>query len=287
MDRQNNSETSSQTSSKSQPHVTSAAASDVASRAASETADATQPLCGVLVVDKPIGWSSMDVIRRIRRSAGQRKLKAGHAGTLDPLATGVLVCCIGKATKLAEKLMGQSKVYEAEVDLSAFTTTDDKEGERDEMAIDEPPAREIVEEALKQFVGDIEQTPPAFSAIHVNGKRAYDLARAGKEVKIASRIVKVYEATLLDYHWPVATVKIHCGKGTYIRSIARDLGKELGTGGHLASLRRTVSGQFEVTNAMPGKVLEERELKQVDLLPIDQLVFGDETQGEEVQDDNK
>lgn len=284
MNTQNNPESASKPSSQSQVKGAFTTASNAVSGAVSDAADAPQPLCGVLVVDKPIGWSSMDVIRRIRRSTGQRKLKAGHAGTLDPLATGVLVCCIGKATKLAEKLMGQSKVYEAQVDLSAFTTTDDKEGARDEVAIDEPPTREAVEEALKQFVGDIDQTPPAFSAIHVNGKRAYDLARAGKEVKIASRIVKVYEAALLDYHWPVATVTIHCGKGTYIRSIARDLGKVLGTGGHLASLRRTVSGQFEVTIAMPGKVLEERELKQVDLLPIDQLVFADDSQGDEMQD---
>lgn len=235
-----------------------------------------QPLCGVLVIDKPIGWSSMDVIRKIRRSANSRKLKAGHAGTLDPLATGVLICCIGKATKLVNQLMGQSKVYEAEVDLSAFTTTDDKEGARDEIAVNQPPTQAAVAAALQTFVGDIEQTPPAFSAIHVDGKRAYDLARQGKEVKIASRIVKVYDATLLSYSWPVASVRIHCGKGTYIRSIARDLGKVLGTGGHLASLRRTQSGQFEVQHAMHGQTLLEKSLTQADLIPIDALQLADE-----------
>jgi tRNA pseudouridine55 synthase len=230
-------------------------------------------LCGILVVDKPLQWSSMDVIRRIRQSTGQRKLKAGHAGTLDPLATGVLVCCIGKATKLVEKLMGQPKVYEAQVDLTAFTTTDDREGERQEVMVTQPPTAEQVGQALALFVGEIQQRPPAFSAIHIEGRRAYDLARSGQQVEIPLRTVTVYDAQLMSYDWPVATVRIHCGKGTYIRSIARDLGLALQTGGHLASLRRTKVGQFEVAQAMSGELLREKRITQEDLIPL-QAVEG-------------
>jgi len=228
-------------------------------------------LCGLLIVDKPLHWSSMDVIRRIRQATGQRKLKAGHAGTLDPLATGVLVCCIGKATKLVEKLMGQPKVYDAQVDLTAFTTTDDLEGDRQEVDVPRKPTEEQVRAALGQFVGQIQQRPPAFSAIHVEGKRAYDLARAGQAVEIPTRTVTIYDAQLLSYEWPVATVRIHCGKGTYIRSIARDLGLALNTGGHLASLRRTKVGQFDVAQAMPGELLKEKRITQDDLIPLESI----------------
>lgn len=232
------------------------------------------PLCGVLVVDKPLHWSSMDVIRRIRRSTGQRKLKAGHAGTLDPLATGVLVCCIGKATKLVDQLMGQAKVYEAGIDLSAFTTTDDREGERQEVALSTQPTGDQLRDALAGFVGEIDQLPPAYSAIHIQGQRAYDLARQGKAVKLASRKVRVDAITLLGYDWPVAQVRIHCGKGTYIRSIARDVGLSLGTGGHLASLRRCRVGCFDVAHAMPGQWLENYTLTQHELIPLDQVMAG-------------
>lgn len=233
-----------------------------------------RPLMGVLVVDKPLGWSSMDVIRHIRRSVGQKKLKAGHAGTLDPLATGVVVCCIGKATKSIDMLMGQQKVYEAQVDFSAFTTTDDREGERTEVEVsgDARPSREKVEETLNAFVGDIQQRPPAFSAIHIQGQRAYDLARQGKDVDIPLRTVRVDAIELLDYAWPVAKLRITCGKGTYIRSIARDLGKALGAGGHLASLRRTRVGPYRVEDAMKGETLREIKLTQDDL---QELVLAD------------
>lgn len=229
-----------------------------------------EPLCGVLVVDKPLGWSSMDVIRRIRRAAGQRKLKAGHAGTLDPLATGVVVCCIGKATKRIDGLMGQTKVYEAEVDLSAFTTTDDREGERREVMVGEGhrPCVARVEAALAGFVGMIQQRPPAFSAIHVGGKRAYSLARQGKAVEMPLRAVQVECIELLSYAWPVLGLRITCGKGTYIRSIARDIGLALGTGGHLASLRRTRVGAFCVEDAVTGEQLMQMKLTQADLRPV-------------------
>jgi tRNA pseudouridine55 synthase len=223
-------------------------------------------LNGLLIVDKPMGWSSMDIIRRIRRATD--RCKAGHAGTLDPLATGVVVCCLGKATKLVDVLMGGIKVYETTVDLSAFTQTDDLEGEREEVAIDTPPTREQVLDALTKLTGEIQQVPPAYSAIHVNGQRAYKLARKGETVEIEPRAVVIHANELLDYTWPMATLKVTCGKGTYIRTIARDLGKLLGTGGHCATLRRTAVGQYTLDHAIPGQRLEQ-PLTQDDLIAVD------------------
>ena len=193
----------------------------------------------------------MDVVRRVRWSAsrGQRvkKTKCGHAGTLDPLATGVVICCIGKATKAVDRLMGLTKVYEAGVDLSAFTTTDDREGSRREVEVATPPTRDAVALACAGFVGEaVEQVPPAFSAIHIDGRRAYDLARRGEDVKMRPRQVRIDAIELLDYTWPISTIRVTCGKGTYIRSLGRDLGVALGTGGHLASLRRTAVGPYRV-----------------------------------------
>lgn len=212
-------------------------------------------LHGLLVVDKPLGWSSMDVCRRVRRAAGN--CKVGHAGTLDPLATGVVICCLGNATKQADQLMGLTKVYETEVDLSAFTNTDDREGEREEVPVDSPPTKELIEAALHKFIGNVEQTPPAYSAIHVNGQRAYKLARKGEEVDIPTRIVRIDSIDLLDYDWPTLRLCITCGKGTYIRTIARDLGEALNTGGHLASLRRTAVGPYTVEQAVGEARLTE------------------------------
>lgn len=223
-------------------------------------------MSGVLVVDKPLGWSSMDVIRRVRRAAQMRKV--GHAGTLDPLATGVVVVCLGKATRAVEQIMGQTKTYEARIDLSAFTTTDDREGERTEPTIAAPPDLAMVEAGLERLTGWIEQRPPAYSAIHVQGQRAYALARRGETVDLPARRVRVDAIDLLDYAWPCADVRIVCGRGTYIRSLARDLGEALGTGGHLASLRRTAVGPYHVDNAVPGDELEHRSLQESDLLPI-------------------
>ena len=133
---------------------------------------------GLLVVDKPVGLSSMDVVRRVRKAAGFAK--TGHAGTLDPLATGVVLCCLGKATRLIDRLMDTTKVYHAVVDLSAFTATDDREGERTEVRVTEPPSHQDIERTLPRFLGEIDQQPPAYSAIHVGGRRAYELARAGE-----------------------------------------------------------------------------------------------------------
>ncbi len=212
-------------------------------------------LNGVLVVDKPLGWTSADVCRRIRsRTAGA---KVGHAGTLDPLATGVLVICLGKATKLIESIQASEKVYETTIDLSASTTTDDAEGEREEIAIEAPPSLKDVRDACGALTGEIGQTPPTYSAVKVGGQRAYKLARQGKEVQIKPKKVTVHEIMIERYDWPDLELTIRCGKGTYIRSIARDLGNALGTGGTLTALRRTRIGEHTIDRAICPEDLPE------------------------------
>lgn len=229
-------------------------------------------LNGLLVIDKPLGWTSMDAVRKVRGAAGGKvkgpsKLKVGHAGTLDPLATGVLVICIGKATRQVAEVMGQHKVYEATVDLGAFTASDDAEMPREEVDVEEPPTHEQIDAALLQQTGLIEQVPPNFSAVHVDGQRAYKAARKGEMLELKSRQVRVDAIERLGYDWPVLKLRITCGKGTYIRSIARDLGKLLGTGGHLTALRRTAVGGYTIDRAFPVEDLAHG-LKQEDLLPL-------------------
>jgi len=215
---------------------------------------------GLLVIDKPTGLTSMDIVRRVR-DAG-RGVKTGHAGTLDPLATGVLICCLGKTTKTIERLMDRPKTYEATLDLSAFTDTGDSQGEPEWVAVTEPPAREAIKAELARFVGWIDQMPPAHSAIKLGGRRAYDLARQGQAVDMPTRPVRIDALTLRDYAWPVVQIDIRCGKGTYIRSLARDLGRALGTGGHLTQLRRSAVGEYTVDlawtlEALPAPLTEQ------------------------------
>ncbi len=254
-----------------------------ATRAGEEAgAQPSEHPAGVFVVDKPLGWSSMDVIRRVRPTvrAGladggvlpngrKRKIKAGHAGTLDPLATGVVIVCVGKATKLVERLMGLRKEYDAEINLSAFTATDDAEGERQPVAC-EALSRESIEEALHAMTGEIEQVPPQFSAVHVGGRRAYDLARQGESVEIQPKRVVIYRMEILAYDWPMLSLRVMCGRGTYIRSIARDLGKALGCGGYLAALRRTRVGPFSVEGAFDEARLQQ-PIRQADMVSLDEL----------------
>jgi tRNA pseudouridine55 synthase len=218
---------------------------------------------GLLVVDKPPGLSSMDVVRRVRHAAGGAK--TGHAGTLDPLATGVLVCCLGPATRWVERLMALGKTYEATVDLSAFTATDDREGARQEVAVALPPDQARVAAALAGFVGHISQKPPDYSAVHVAGQRAYKLARRGELVATTPRTVRIDAIDLLSFAWPLARVRVACGKGTYIRSLARDLGVALGVGGHLADLRRLAVGPFDLSRAVDIRRLEQ-PVTQADLI---------------------
>jgi tRNA pseudouridine55 synthase len=221
-------------------------------------------LNGLLILDKPRGISSMAAVAEVRRRAGGAR--TGHAGTLDPLATGVLIVAIGPATKRLSEFMAMDKRYQTTIDLRAFTTTDDLEGEREEVAA-EPPGAQNVREALRQFTGPIMQRPPAFSAMKVGGKRAYKLARRGAPPVMAPRPVVIHAIELLEYRWPMLTLDVRCEKGVYIRSLARDIGVALGTGGHCASLRRTAIGRFTEAQAIAVSDLP-RDITQADLLAI-------------------
>jgi len=235
-----------------------------------DSATHPSPLCGILLIDKPLRRTSMDVcaaIRaRFRRAGAPKRLKVGHAGTLDPLATGLLVVMVGKATSLCERLMADRKEYVTTIDLSCFSSTDDAEGARTAVAIATPPTRDAVEATVASFVGVIQQRPPAFSAIKLDGRRAYDLARKGEQVEIPARPVTIHALEVRSYDWPLLTLRVECGKGTYIRSLARDLGASLGVGGMLASLRRTASGTFRVEQAVTLERLPDA-MTQADLSP--------------------
>lgn len=207
-------------------------------------------LNGILVIDKPVGMTSMRAVERVRRSLGGAK--AGHAGTLDPLASGVLLVAVGRATKDIPRLMGMEKRYETRVDLSATTATLDAEGERipgPEPAV--PPTRQTIEAALTRFRGTFDQAPPAFSAVKIQGRRAYDLARSGEAVAPLPRPVTVHDLEILEWAWPVLTLRIRCAKGFYVRSLARDLAESLGLAGHCLAIRRTAVGPHDVQSAMP------------------------------------
>ena len=213
-------------------------------------------LNGLLVINKPLTWTSADVCRLIRRKTGGAKV--GHGGTLDPLATGVLVVCLGRATKTISKIMQASKRYEAVVDLSAFSTTDDAEGERTELPAPSPvPTHKQIRIILDDLTGEIMQRPPAYSAIKVDGKRAYKLARSGETVELQARQIRIDSIEILAYDWPTLAIDIRCGKGTYIRSIARDLGEALGTGGMLTGLSRTEIGRFTLETAVDPETLPD------------------------------
>jgi tRNA pseudouridine55 synthase len=231
--------------------------------------DSAAGLDGVLVIDKPPGLSSMAAVARIRRKAGGAR--TGHAGTLDPLATGVLVIAIGKATRIITQLMDTDKRYRTTIDLAAFTSTDDREGEREEVIVEAPPTRGQIEDALREFTGRIMQRPPAYSAMKVGGQRAYKLARRGKAVQLAPREVVIHHIATVSYTWPMLEIDVHCAKGTYIRSLARDIGAALGTGGHCASLVRTAVGPFTIEQAL---ALDDAPdpLKPPDLIPIDEAL---------------
>ncbi len=198
---------------------------------------------GFLVIDKPGGMTSRDAVNRAQLWF-PRRTKIGHTGTLDPLATGVLVLCIGAATKLAERVQAMPKRYETRIRLGATSDTDDADGEVVENTLSAAPSLAMVLEQLPKFIGLIEQLPPQYSALKVQGQRAYDLARRGVEVALKPRPVRVDSILLRTYEWPWVDLTIDCGKGTYIRSIARDLGAALGVGGLVQTLRRTRVGPF-------------------------------------------
>src|SRR5262245_4373344 len=185
---------------------------------------------GLLVIDKPSGMTSRDVVNRVQKWF-PRKTKIGHTGTLDPLATGVLVVCVGQATRLADYVQAMGKSYSSRFRLGATSTTDDADGDVTEAPSAKVATREEIEEALEAFVGNVEQVPPAVSALKVDGQRAHDLVRKGKDVQLAARTVRIDAIRVIAYEWPFLEVEVDCGKGTYIRSIARDLGAALGCGG--------------------------------------------------------
>lgn len=203
----------------------------------------------IIFVDKPSGMSSFGAVARVRRLLSEReghKVKVGHTGTLDPFATGLLILLAGKATKKAPELTKLDKVYEATIRLGATSSTGDPEGEI--TITDKKPkiSREKIIETLAQFVGEIEQTPPAFSAIKINGQRAYKLARAGKAVEMPKRKVTIYELELLDYASPFLKIRTHVSSGTYIRTLAEDIGEALGCGAYTTELRRTKIADYDI-----------------------------------------
>jgi len=217
-------------------------------------------LDGIVNLDKPVGWSSAKAVAVVRDCIGGRGRRMGHAGTLDPTASGVLVLLVGRATCLSELLMDAGKEYVATVRLGAVSSTDDAEGEIAVPASQRPgvpasssapiPDRRQVEQALARFIGHITQRSPAHSALKIDGKRAYNLARRGRAFNPPTRTVHVQAIDLLDYRWPDIQLRIACGRGTYVRALARDIGQALAVGGYLAGLRRTRVGPFRIEQAI-------------------------------------
>lgn len=207
----------------------------------------------VFLVDKPLDWTSFDVVNLIRsvikRFHGIRKLKVGHAGTLDPLATGLLIICTGRMTKQIDNFQAQEKVYTGTMLLGQTTPTFDMESEADAFYSTDDITIDMMEDARKSFIGDIMQRPPKFSAIKINGKRAFDYARSDEEVALKERLVHIDDFKLDYTNFPKIEFEVKCSKGTYIRSLVNDFGKKLGNGACLISLRRTKIGNFSVDNA--------------------------------------
>ncbi len=206
---------------------------------------------GILLVDKPDGMTSFGVVARVRRVFSEqagKKVKVGHTGTLDPFATGLLILCIGKETKNAMSYTKLDKVYEATIRLGQTSTTGDPEGDVTDVS-DRQPSLDEVKEVVAKFVGEITQRPPIYSAIKVDGHRAYDLARAGKDVEIPTRQVTIHSLEIIEYSYPELKIRTHVSSGTYIRTLAEDIGKALGTGAYCIQLRRTKVADWDVANA--------------------------------------
>ena len=217
--------------------------------------DVKNAISGVLVVDKPVGMTSHDVVQVIRNGTGLRR--AGHTGTLDPRASGVLVILVGPAVRLSEYVSASDKRYQAIIRLGSTTDTFDAEGKftRSNQPVDVTEAQ--FEEVLKSFIGEIEQTPPPYSAVKVQGRKAYEMARQGEEVDLAPRKIQVHHLEVLEWAPPEVVVDVHCSSGTYVRSLAHDLGEKLGCGAYLVGLRRTKSGRFSLRDATPLRKLQE------------------------------
>ncbi len=229
---------------------------------------------GILLINKPTGWTSFDVVAKVRgvlrqaaRDTGKSaKVKVGHTGTLDPLATGLMVVVVGDYCKRADEFSKLDKTYEVTLKLGQTSTTGDDEGEKTTISTHKP-AEPAVHKAIEQFLGDIQQTPPIFSAIKVNGQRAYDLARAGKEVVMQPRQVKIYEIKDVKYAYPEVTFTTTVSSGTYIRSLAQDIGEVLETGAYMSALRRTSVGHWSIEHALEMDGLNS-EIMQNNLLEV-------------------
>ena len=219
-------------------------------------------LDGALLIDKPAGPTSHDVVDKIRRKFGIKKV--GHCGTLDPNATGLLIIVLGRGTKLSERLMSDDKVYEGTIKFGEATDSYDCEGQITETKPVPPLTLELLNEACTPFIGDIMQTPPMVSAIKKGGVPLYKLARKGVEVEREARLVHVYNFRFTEYQEPLGTFRLACTKGTYVRSVAHDMGKNLGCGAHLATLRRSVSGKFDVADALPLQTILDMSQSQLE-----------------------
>lgn len=223
---------------------------------------------GVINVNKPSGITSFDVIRHIKKVTGIKKI--GHTGTLDPLATGVLPICIGKATKAVEYIMNDYKIYKAQLKLGVTTDTYDREGtilETSEVDV----SKEAIINCINSFVGEISQVPPIYSAIKVKGKRLYELAREGIEVEISSRTISIYEINILNIENPYVTFIVKCSKGTYIRSLCYDIGKKLKCGATMWNLERTQSGNISIDNSINLNEIDNNNIEK-HLLPVDKVL---------------
>lgn len=210
---------------------------------------------GVLVVDKPVGYTSHDIVQIIRRGTGIRR--AGHTGTLDPRASGVLVVLVGPAVRLSEYVSASDKRYQATIHMGSSTDTYDSEGSITSFAAVDEISIEQFENILDQFTGEIQQVPPPYSAVKVKGRKAYEMARKGEEVELEPRTINVFSLELIEWDPPEAVVDVFCSSGTYVRSLANDLGSALGCGAHLIGLRRTKSGRFTLRDAVTLRRLQE------------------------------
>ncbi len=210
----------------------------------------------IFLIDKPLDWTSFDAVNKIRwnirKSFKMKKIKVGHAGTLDPKATGLLIICTGKFTKRIHEIQAESKVYTGTIKLGVTTPTYDTESEENEIFPTDHISEELIHQTTQKFIGEIEQFPPVHSAVKQDGKRLYELARAGKEVEVKPRQIKIYDFRITKIEMPFVEFEVHCGKGTYIRSLANDFGKALNSGGYLTELRRTKIGEYSVENADNG-----------------------------------
>lgn len=207
----------------------------------------------VFLIDKPLDWTSFDVVNKIRwnirKTYDLKKIKVGHAGTLDPKATGLLLVCTGKLTKRIDEFQAQEKTYTGTIKLGVTTPTYDLESEEDQTFPTEHLTNEIIHESTKQFIGEIEQFPPMHSAVKVNGKRLYELAREGQEIERKARKITIHDFKITKIDLPFVDFEVNCSKGTYIRTLAYDFGKAVNSGGYLTALRRTKIGDFDIINS--------------------------------------